>query len=56
MKKNRDVQHVKKYQVPIFILTEDWKLKVDTIKVAAKKKKTIGFMHAKPKTLKITKN
>ena len=47
--KSRDVQHVKKYQLPIFILIQNWKLNIAIAKIVAKKKKTIDLMLIKSK-------
>ena len=40
VKKSRDLQHFKSYQLTIFILTENWRLNIVKIKIVAKKKKT----------------
>ena len=34
--KSRDMQHVKYYQLPIFILTQNWKLNIAIIKIVTK--------------------
>ena len=54
MRKIREVQAVKLYQQPIFILTQNGKLNIVITNIVAKKKK-IDFMLRKPKKTFLSK-